>query len=123
MAHLVRAACVLKFEEHELIEFFGVATALDEDSCSYTFSLSRDGLRLECAVFPLDGSVRTAIYRDGLSFPVLSSQLTGCTLARVVELAPGLRCLEVGRQEQTSPSLASGIRLIVEPQFRLEFVP
>lgn len=123
MAQLLKEACVLKFEEHELIEFFGVATALDEDSCSYTFTLSRDGLRLECAVFPLDGSVHTAIYRDGLSFPVVSSRLTGCTRARVVELAPGLRCLEIGRQEQTSPTLASGIRLIVDSQFRLEFVP
>ena len=125
MSHLVTQACTLRFEEHEFVEFFGVVSPLDEDACSYSYELERDGLRLLLTVFPLDGGVYTSIYRDGLSEPVITSRLQGCTHSRFV-LRGSQRCLEIGRPEHPTSEpgapLTWGLRLFVEPHFRLEFI-
>jgi len=125
MSQLVRQACRLKFEEHEFEEFFGIVSPLDEDACSYTYTLRRDGLRLEFTLFPLDGGVYTSIYRDGIVEPIVTSRLAGCTHSRF-----GARgsehCMEIGRPEYstTEPSvrLVWGLRIFVEPHFRVELI-
>ncbi len=125
MSHLVREACTLKFEEHEFVEFFGIVSPLDEDACSYTYTLRRDGLRLEFTTFPLDGGVYTSIYRDGITEPVVTSRLKGCTHSRFV-LHGSQQCLEIGKPErptsETSVALTWGLRLFIAPHFRLEFI-
>lgn len=125
MSHLVRQACTLRFEEHEFVEFFGVVSPLDEDACSYSYELERDGLRLLFTVFPLDGGVYTSLYRDGITEPVVTSRLQGCTHSRFV-LRGSQRCLEIGQPErptsESSAPLTWGLRLFVEPHFRLEFI-
>gem|GEM_PF-3248319 len=125
MSHLAKEACTLKFTEHEFVEFFGVVSPLDEDACSYTYVLRRDGLRLEFTVFPLDGGAYTSIYRDGVAEPILTSRLQGCTHSRFV-LRGSQRCLEVGRPEHPTSeegvALTWGLRLFVEPHFRVEFI-
>jgi len=115
----------LRFEEHEFVEFFGVVSPLDEDACSCSYSLQRDGLRLLFTVFPLNGGVYTSIYRDGITEPVATSRLQGCTHSRFVVRGAHL-CLEVGRpdrptSEPTAP-LVWGLRLFVEPHFKIEFI-
>ena len=125
MSHLVREACMLKFEEHEFVEFFGVISPLDEDACSYSYSSQRDGLRMLLTVFPLDGGVYTSLYRDGIAEPVAISRLQGCTHLRFV-LRGAYPSLEVGRPERpTSEATAPivwGLRLFLEPHFRIEFI-
>jgi hypothetical protein len=125
MGQLVRQACRLKFEEHEFVEFFGIVSPLDEDACSYTYTLSRDGLRLEFTIFPLDGGVYTSIYRDGIAEPIITSRLDGCTHSRFV-LRGSQHCLEIGNPEhptsEPSVTLVWGLRLFVEPHFRVEFI-
>jgi hypothetical protein len=125
MSQLARAACTLKFEEHEFIEFFGIVSPLDEDACSYTYTLHRDGLRLEFTVFPLDGGVYTSIYRDGISEPITRSRLQGCTHSRLVTRG-SRRCLEIGRPDrptsETTAPLEWGLRLSVEPHFTSEYI-
>jgi len=125
MSHLVREACTLRFEEHEFVDFFGIVSPLDEDACSYSYELERDGLRLLFTVFPLDGGIYTSVYRDGIPEPIITSRLEGCTHSRFV--AHGAhRCLEIGRPEhptsEASAPLVRGLRLFVEPHFRLEFI-
>ncbi|MHA3772212.1 hypothetical protein ACXR0O_11820 [Verrucomicrobiota bacterium sgz303538] len=125
MSHLVREACTLRFEEHEFVEFFGIVSPLDEDACSYSYELERDGLRLLFTVFPLDGGVYTSLYRDGVAEPIVKSRLQGCTHSRFV--AHGARrCFELGRPErptaEASAPLVWGLRLFVEPHFRIEFI-
>jgi hypothetical protein len=125
MSQLVSSACTLKFAEHEFVEFFGIVSPLDEDACSYTYVLRRDGLRLEFTLFPLDGGVYTSVYRDGIAEPVIESRLTGCTHSRFVPRG-SLHCLEIGRPErptsETTAPLAWGLRLFVEPHFKLEYI-
>ena len=125
MNHLVREACTLRFEEHEFVEFFGIVSPLNEDDCSYSYELERDGLRLLFTAFPLDGGIYTSVYRDGITEPIVTSRLQGCTHSRFVARGAH-RCLEVGLPERptsepTAP-LVWGLRLFVEPHFRIEFI-
>jgi hypothetical protein len=125
MSQLIRQACQLRFEEYEFVEFFGVISPLDEESCSYSYEVERDGLRLLFTVFPLDGGVYTSIYRNGISEPIVTSRLEGCTHSRFVNRGT-LRCLEIGRPErptsEASGPLHWGLRLFVKPHFRVEFI-
>ena len=125
MSHLVRQSCTLRFDEHEFVEFFGVVSPLDEEACSYSYELSRDGLRLLFTVFPIDGDVYTSLFRDGIDNPIATSRLGGCSHSRFV-LHGSKRCLEIGRPEhptteQNAP-LIWGIRVFVDPQFKIEFI-
>ena len=125
MAQLVQESCVLRFEEHEFIDFFGVDAPLDEDACSYNYELARDGLRLVFTVFPVDGSVSTSIYREGVTDPIVSTRLQDCTHVRF-SLRSGARFLEIGRPERptterTAP-LVWGLRIAVDPHFRQEHI-
>jgi hypothetical protein len=125
MSQLVREACGLRFDEHEFVEFFGVVSPLDEDACSYSYEVERDGLRLLFTAFPLDGGVYTSLYRDGITEPIVTSRLQACTHSQFV-MRGAHRCLEVGRPEHpTSESdapLAWGLRLSLKPHFRIEFI-
>ena len=125
MGELNKEACALRFEEYEFAGFFGVVAPLDEDACSYSYELARDGLRLLCTLFPGDGAVHTAIYRDGISEPLVSSRLQGCTHSRFV-MHGSRSCVEIGRPEwptsEPSAPLTWGLRLFVEPHFNLEFI-
>lgn len=125
MSHLVREACALRFEEHEFVEFFGVVSPLDEEACSYSYEVRRDGLSLLFTVFPLDGGVYTSLYRDGITEPIVKSRLAGCTNSRFVGHGAH-RCLEVGRPEhptsEPSAPLVWGMRLFLQPHFRIEFI-
>ena len=125
MSHLVKQACTLRFEEHEFVEFFGVFSPLDEDDCSYSYELERDGLRLLLAVFPLDGGVYTSVYRDSITEPVVKIRLQGCTHSRFVTRGAHY-CLEIGRPERPTSEVKTpltwGLRLFIEPHFRIEFI-
>jgi hypothetical protein len=43
---------MLFWNEHELVEFFGVLPEVHEDSGGYTFRVEKGGLRLEVTFFP-----------------------------------------------------------------------
>lgn len=125
MSRLVKEACTLRFAEDEFVEFFGIASPLDEDDCSYSYPLRWDGLSLEFTIYPLDGSVHTSLFRDGIIAPIFTSRLRGCTHSRFM-LRGSRRFLEIGRpdrltSEPTAP-LVWGLRLFVEPHFAIELI-
>ena len=125
MSDLAKYAFKFRFEEHEFVEFFGIIGSFFEDAWSYSYELERDGLRLLFTVFPHDGGAYTSIYRDGIKEPIFTSRLEGCTHSRFV-VRGAQRCMEVGRpdtptSEQAAP-LAWGLRLFVEPHFKVEFI-
>lgn len=115
---------LLKFTGCELVEFFGIVSEWDESFGSNSFTLQRDGLRLLFTIY-LNGDVYTSVFRDGLTEAIFTSRLSGCTHARVVERGPQ-RCLEIGRPEHPTSELSAppvwGLRLFVEPYFRVEFI-
>ena len=125
MSQLVKSVCALKFEEHEFVEFFGSVGEWNEDACSYSYTVTRDGLRLLFTMFPLDGGVYTSLYRDGIAEPIFRSRLSDCTQSRFVSRG-SLHCLEIGRPErptsETTAPVTWGLRLFIEPHFTLEYI-
>lgn len=125
MSRLVKEACTLRFEEHEFVAFFGVSSPLDEEECSFSYQLERDGLRLLLTIFPVDGGVYLSLCRDGSTDSVVTSRLQACTHSRFVKWG-GKSCLEIGRPERstsgTGVALVWGLRLFVDPHFRIEFI-
>lgn len=125
MAHLVKSACTLRFEEHEFVRFFGVISPLDEDSCSYSYTVKRDGMRLDFTLFPIDGDVYADIYRDSVTEPIIRYRLQGSTHTRFVYTG-STQSLEIGRprratSEEDAP-LCWGLRLTVDPHLKLELI-
>jgi hypothetical protein len=125
MAQLALENCTLKFEEHKFIHFFNCAAPLDEESCSYEYSTEKDDLRLVMTVWPFDGHVHTSLYRHGLPDPITESILEGCTHARFYNHSDK-SWLEIGRPlvptSHDEPPLDWGLRIFVEPHFKLELL-
>lgn len=118
----------IHWSETEFAEFFGVIPTFYDDAHSHGIEISRDGLRLVLTLFDLEGAVYVSVYRDGLPEAIVDVVREGCTHAFVSDFAPGRCCLQIGSPEfpptdpEVAPVLTRGIRVFVEPHFRLEFI-
>ena len=119
---------MIRWNETDFTEFFGVVPTFHEDDHSYSVELSRHGLRLLFTLFDLHGAVYVSIYRDGIPDPIIDIVRQRCTHAFVTTWAPRRRCLQIGSPEHpttdtgVSPLLSRGIRVFVDPHFKLEFI-
>jgi hypothetical protein len=119
---------MLKWSETDLTEFFGVVATFHDDTHSYSFEVSRDGLRLLVTLFDLEGAVYVSIFRDGLAKPLFTVQRELCTHAHVTKAASFRRCFEAGAPKHpvtdmgVPPLLARGVRVYTEPQFQVELI-
>jgi hypothetical protein len=127
MGRAVRESCFLRIVEHELTDFFNVVAELNEDAGSYSFSILRDGLRLDISLYQYTGEVYVDVYRDGVSDPVIRCQNQGCTHSRTIVRGSD-RWLEIGRPEHPvsemgiEPVLVWGVRVRVDPHISMEFI-
>lgn len=119
---------MLKWDETDLTEFFGVVATFYDDAHSHEFAVSRDGLRLLVTLFDAEGAVYVSIYRDGLAEPLFTVRRELCTHAHITESAGFRRCFEAGTTKHpitdmgVPPLLARGVRVYVEPQFQVELI-
>jgi len=119
---------VIRWHERDVAEFFGVDASFCDPAHSYSFEVSRDGLRLLFTLFDLEGAAYVSIWRDGLPDPLFTVVRESCTHAQLAKDTLQRRCLEVGSPEHPttemgiSPLLVRGVRIYVEPQFRVEFI-
>jgi hypothetical protein len=119
---------MLKWCESDLIEFFEVVGTFHEDEHSHSFEVSRDGLRLLVTLFELEGAVYVSIFRDGLPEPLFTVCRELCTHVQIVTDQRFHRCFEAGAPEHSvsnmgmAPILTRGIRVYVEPQFRVVLI-
>jgi len=119
---------MLKWNETDLTEFFGVVATFHDDAHSHAFEVSRDGLRLLVTLFDVEGAVYVSIFRDGLSKPLFTVQRELCTHAHITETASFRRCFEAGSTKVpvtemgVPPVLAHGVRVYTEPQFQVELI-
>jgi hypothetical protein len=119
---------MFRWSEPDLTEFFGVVATFHDDAHSYSFEVSRDGLRLLVTLFDLEGAVYVDIFRDGLVEPLFTVQRELCTHAHVTTSASSRRCFEAGAPKHPVmdmgilPILARGVRVYVEPQFQVELI-
>ena len=119
---------MIRWNETEFIEFFGIIPTFYDEAHSYGIEQSRDGLQLCLTLFDLEGAVYVSLYRDGISEAVIDIVREHCTHAFVTTYGSGRRCLQIGSPEDSTtemgvpPILTRGIRVFVEPHFRLEFI-
>jgi hypothetical protein len=119
---------VIRWNQTEWIEFFGVVPTFYDDAHSYGVELSKDGLRVLLTLFDLEGAIYVSIYRDGVPDAIIDIVRERCTHAFVSNSPIGRRCLQIGSPEYPTsdpdlvPVLTRGIRLFIEPHLRLEFI-
>jgi hypothetical protein len=123
-----RVITVIQWRETDFAEFFGVAAVYHDGPHSYEFEIARDGLRLLLTLFDLEGAVYVSIWGDGLTGPLFTVVRESCTHAQLATDTHGRRCLEIGSPDHPvndigiMPSLVRGVRLYVDPQFRVESI-
>src|SRR4051794_36955347 len=92
---------MLFWNEHELVEFFGVLSEVHEDSGSYLFRLEKHGLRLEvtfftdCHEFLRAGEVYIDLFQVGIEEPIFFTKVKACPGVRYIKHPNGWECLEV----------------------------
>jgi hypothetical protein len=117
-----------KWSEADLTEFFGVVSKYHNDPFSYSFEVSRDGLRLLVTLYEFESSVYVSIFRDGLSEPLFTVRRFLCTHAHITDSTNFRRCFEAGATELQvtnmgiPPILSRGVRVFIEPQFQIELI-
>lgn len=119
---------MIRWNETEFVEFFGVVPQFYDAAHSYAVELSRDGLRLLLTLFDMEGAVYVSIYRDGLPEAIIEIVRERCTHAFVAIAKGERRCLQIGSPEHPTtvsgvqPMLVRGVRVFVEPHFKVEFI-
>lgn len=119
---------MLKWNEADLTEYFGVVAKFHEDAYSHSFEVSRDGIRLLVTLFDLENTVYVSIFRDGLNEPLFTVRRELCTHVHITK-SPNLRpCFEAGRTKLPvtnmgiAPLLERGVRVYLDPQFQVELI-
>lgn len=118
---------MFRWSEADITEFFGVAAEFDENAYSYSFELSRDGLRLLVTLFDLEGAVYVSIFRHGLPQPLFTVRRERCTHVQIGGM-DFHRCFEAGTTEFPTtdmgirPLLVRGVRVYIEPHFQVELI-
>ncbi|HEX8557648.1 MAG TPA: hypothetical protein VF668_06080 [Pyrinomonadaceae bacterium] len=122
---------MLFWDEHELIEFFGVLPEVHEDSGGHTFRVERDGLRLEVTLFPdthealRAGEAYIDIFQAGRDEPVFSTRIKECPGCKRIKYPNGWECLEVaaparGIFMEEQWIVPMGARIRVNPHISVE---
>ena len=117
---------MLKWNQYEFIECLEVLPEIGEDETSHLFRVSKDGLRLELAVFQYEADVRIEIYKEGLESPIFHTQIISCPGARYLAEKNGRECLEFeglfgytfGDEDKNLFPVV--VRVMVNPQISVE---
>ena len=109
----------------DVLDLLEVVPVEGEYGTSYLYQLERRGVRLELAVYPLEGDVSMKVSCGQQSEPVINLQLLECQAARVVQDKRG-RYIEfsapkafAGRYDESSAA-PYGFRLWVQPYLQVE---
>jgi hypothetical protein len=119
---------MLKWDETDLIDFFGIVPNYCDDAHSHLLDVSRDGLRLLITIFDLEGTVYVSIFREGLPEPLFTVRRDFCTHAQITQGEHFRRCFEVGvtkypvSEMGIPPVLVRGVRVYIEPHFQVALI-
>src|SRR5262245_55835430 len=75
---------MLVWDETDVIACLEVLPVVGDHAVSYTFSLRRDGLRLELTIYPYDRDVCISLHRCGIDVPTFDVKLIDCDGVRYV---------------------------------------
>jgi hypothetical protein len=119
---------MVEWNKYELVEFFGVIPEEDEEQTYLSFSVEKNGLRLNVTFYHYACDVYINIAQDGFNAPVFSTTIKDSAGAKYIRESSGYECLEisdadeqagVGR-ERIAPMT---VRLVVNPTVGIELVP
>lgn len=119
---------MLKWDEADLISFFGVAGVFDKPCHSYSYEVTGDGIRLLVTIFDLEQAVYVSIFRDGLSVPLFTVCRELCTHVQIVKDEASRDCFQAGSPKhpvsdpKMQPVLVRGVRVYVKPHFRVQLI-
>jgi hypothetical protein len=91
----------MAWDKYQFIECLGVPAEIGEDDLSYSYSVEKDGMRLELTVFPNGGDLHEAgdvyldLYRDGVQDAVFKTRIMQSPGARHIKHANGWECLKI----------------------------
>lgn len=114
-----------EWDKYELIEFFGVLPEEDEEQTCLSFSVRKDGLRLDVSFFLYDSAVYIDVFRDGIDEPVFHTEIENSAGMKYMKHANGWEGLEVAAPHR-SVSLEEewiipiGARIRVNPHISVE---
>lgn len=104
-----------EWNKQELIEFFGVLPEEDDDNTYLSFTVEKDGLRLEATFFQFVFDVYISIFRDSITGSIFSTKIEGSRGLKYIKHANGWECLEIA-----SPLLPRAVLVKVNPHFSIE---
>ena len=121
---------MMYWNEHELVEFFGILPDVLEDGGGYTFLVEKDGLRLEVTFLPNThdhlraGEVYIDLFLAGREEPIFSTRIRECPGYRYTKHQNGWECLEIAAPAQSifmeeNWLIPMGARITVNPQISI----
>jgi hypothetical protein len=75
----------LTWDEADFLACLDVEPTIDEYEAGYHYSVVKDGLRLELAVFQFSSDICISVYRDSVERPIISFTITECNGTRFVK--------------------------------------
>jgi hypothetical protein len=119
---------MIEWNKYELTEFFGVLPEEDEDQTYLSFSVEKDGIRLNTTFFHYIGDVYVDVFRGGINEPIFRTIIDNSAEAKYINQPNGYKCLEIAAsvedviigKERNIPMI---IRLKVNPNIGVELLP
>lgn len=122
---------MMYWNEHELVEFFGVLPYVHEDSGGYTFRVEKAGLRLEVTFFPnlhdhlRAGEVYIDLFQAGREEAIFSTRIKECPGFKYTRHQNGWECLEIAAPARSifmeeNWLIPMGARITVNPQISIK---
>lgn len=119
----------LVWNQYDLIEFFAVLPEVDEYETGDHFTVWRNGLRLLLSIYQYDAEIWCSLYRGESPESLFTIRMIDCPGVRLVRNPKGSDCLEFaaakvfgGRYDGES-KMPMGLRLTVDPDFKIELFP
>src|SRR4051812_13168321 len=120
---------MLKWNESDFAEFFGVEVDDHDAPHTFEYEVSRDGLRLRVTILALEHTIFVRVFRDGLPEPVFTVRRDFCKHAHITKGAGSRLCFEAGVSAQPVTTdmgipavLGHGVRVYLEPQLQVELI-
>ena len=116
---------MLNWNQYEFIECLGIMPEVDEYE-TYSFQVSKHGLRMELSVVEYSGDVYISLYREGLEGTIFNLWLKNCPAARYIAYKNGAEYLEFSPSESFGKSIDGespapfSVHVAVNPHISIE---
>lgn len=120
---------MVEWNRYELIEFFTVLPEEDKDQTYLSFSVEKDGLRLNVSFFHYFSAVYIDIFRDDVDEPVFRTRIENSAEMKYMKNVSGWECLEIAASYRNISFQEKGIivmaaRININPHISVEiFLP